>query len=491
MFGGVSAPAPKQPTVMSEDGGEITVHWAQGDAPAMLTEVPEKVGEAIESMRQHGTPVALVLSANGLRGLGACCARLPLVALDLSHNQLRSCAAVESGELAGDGDAPPGASPPPKVPRTVSALPPTLTALNLSHNGLARLAGMERLPRLRALDVSHNRLVTCAGMGWLAALEDLDLAHNALSQSRSLNVLRYLGPLTSLRSLALDGNPMAAMGGLRLNVGAMRRTSRSSTAPCPAAAARRSTRARRSRARRRPRRRGSSPPRRSRRRRQPRAGRLERGGGGGGGGGSVASVSSVGLGSPPSRPPRAPRERAARQGLPAPRRAAAAAAAARGRARARRLRGRRAHPAALVAAPVARRAAPPPARRARRRQREAIDGFVGFARAFRAGASGSPRAGATPKASARRATRSASAPPAHARRARAVARGGDRRAAADAAEGRLLAGARSRAGARLRECSQRVGDLAQLEPDVKAGGAAPPDAKATAARARRSRSAIT
>ena len=177
MFGGVSAPAPKQPTVMSEDGGEITVHWAQGDAPAMLTEVPEKVGEAIESMRQHGTPVALVLSANGLRGLGACCARLPLVALDLSHNQLRSCAAVESGELAGDdGDAPPGAgaAATPKVPRTVSALPPTLTALNLSHNGLARLAGMERLPRLRALDVSHNRLVTCAGMGWLLALRPRD-----------------------------------------------------------------------------------------------------------------------------------------------------------------------------------------------------------------------------------------------------------------------------------------------------------------------------
>ena len=40
----------------------------------------------------------------------------------------------------------------------------------------------------------------------MASFEDSDddihdLAHNALSQSRSLNVLRYLGPLTSLRSL--------------------------------------------------------------------------------------------------------------------------------------------------------------------------------------------------------------------------------------------------------------------------------------------------
>ncbi|KAJ9455273.1 Leucine-rich repeat-containing protein ODA7 [Diplonema papillatum] len=114
-------------------------------------------------------------------------------------------------------------------------LPPTLTRLDVSGNRLAVLDGLASCPQLEVLNVRRNRLSSAGAglagsrkmkillLGWnrirkveglehLVDLAFLDLSHNELASPASL---RTLSLNTSLRKLALRGNPIAHPSGRR------------------------------------------------------------------------------------------------------------------------------------------------------------------------------------------------------------------------------------------------------------------------------------
>ena len=91
-----------------------------------------------------------------------------------------------------------------------SCLPRTLRSLDGSHNLLRALSEpvLGRLPELRVLTLHHNRIsVLHWGRDTLAELRELDLSHNLLTE-----LPPCAGPSgSSLRSLALAGNPLRAL----------------------------------------------------------------------------------------------------------------------------------------------------------------------------------------------------------------------------------------------------------------------------------------
>ncbi|XP_053908560.1 toll-like receptor 13 [Cuculus canorus] len=97
------------------------------------------------------------------------------------------------------------------VGAAVADLPPAATALNLSHNAVARVppAAFAHLPRLRSLDVAYNHLDTVApgAFAGLAALATLDLSHNRLA---ALSEGSFAG-LEALVKLDLAHNRLAAL----------------------------------------------------------------------------------------------------------------------------------------------------------------------------------------------------------------------------------------------------------------------------------------
>lgn len=94
--------------------------------------------------------------------------------------------------------------------RLPSCLPRTLRSLDGSHNLLRALSEpvLGRLPELRVLTLHHNRISALHwARGTLAGLRELDLSHNLLTE-----LPPCAGPSgSSLRSLALAGNPLRAL----------------------------------------------------------------------------------------------------------------------------------------------------------------------------------------------------------------------------------------------------------------------------------------
>lgn len=125
----------------------------------------------------------LRLETNLLRGLGGL--ELPqLVSLIAHHNQVQQL-----------GDAMRGLS--------------ALVRLDLAHNLLTDLQGVELLPSLQTLNVSHNRLASAAAVDALrecaSTLDVLDLSSNQLPS----NALEPIGALSArLRVLYLRRNPL-------------------------------------------------------------------------------------------------------------------------------------------------------------------------------------------------------------------------------------------------------------------------------------------
>ena len=79
----------------------------------------------------------------------------------------------------------------------------TLTVLDISHNALPTLDGIEWLSdSLRRLDASGNRLTSAAGVGQLPRLEVLNLAGNSIAEPDAL--LMELAGLPTLRALHLQ-----------------------------------------------------------------------------------------------------------------------------------------------------------------------------------------------------------------------------------------------------------------------------------------------
>ena len=86
-------------------------------------------------------------------------------------------------------------------------LPSTLERLDLSHNRVVRIEGLEGLTRLRVLRLAHNQIRSCSGTEGLVALEELNLSANAIANALSV---RSLACNHALRRLELRDNPLAS-----------------------------------------------------------------------------------------------------------------------------------------------------------------------------------------------------------------------------------------------------------------------------------------
>ena len=100
-----------------------------------------------------------------------------------------------------------------------------LTTVDLAFNRLSscislpsylpRNMGSQFQPSLQSLNLRHNRLSTTKGLEILINLQRLDLSHNILT---SLDELITLQRLRQLRSLVLEGNPIALLPNYRHSV---------------------------------------------------------------------------------------------------------------------------------------------------------------------------------------------------------------------------------------------------------------------------------
>ena len=77
---------------------------------------------------------------------------------------------------------------------------------------LTQLPALPWLPHLEALHLQDNELTALAPLHGLPSLRLLNLSFNRLEE---LRVLGALLPLTALRSLQLNDNPVAGMAGYR------------------------------------------------------------------------------------------------------------------------------------------------------------------------------------------------------------------------------------------------------------------------------------
>lgn len=88
-----------------------------------------------------------------------------------------------------------------KLPTSLTMTAPLLSlrSLNVSHNALVSLNGIEYFPNLEKLLVSNNKLECIAAIGSLERLSILDVSHNRLSDSDAVrNLLRKTKHLASL-----------------------------------------------------------------------------------------------------------------------------------------------------------------------------------------------------------------------------------------------------------------------------------------------------
>ena len=82
-----------------------------------------------------------------------------------------------------------------------------LKTLNLSRNSIRALSNIsEVLGNISSLDISHNHLGSLDGIEKLYALRTLDVSYNHLSD---FNEISFLAKLQCLESLLLLGNPIS------------------------------------------------------------------------------------------------------------------------------------------------------------------------------------------------------------------------------------------------------------------------------------------
>jgi hypothetical protein len=115
---------------------------------------------------------------------------------------------------------------------SLDRLPLGLRKLNVSHNNLTQLAGMAALTQLQLIDCSHNVVVSLAGLPPTASLRVVKASHNRLVSGKGLEAchglreldvsanlvadassLRLLSSAHSLRILDVGENPFVQRGG--------------------------------------------------------------------------------------------------------------------------------------------------------------------------------------------------------------------------------------------------------------------------------------
>ena len=157
---------------------------ANGDAGGSVT--PSDAGK--KAWTWNGVQT-LILANNQIEHLSAVTGVLPapfhsLLELNLSFNKLRGA-----------------------LPDFSLSCAPNLEYLDVGHNALKRLGGLEGCHRLRQLDASHNQIRGADGVGHIATLEELDLSHNLVKGQPGV---RLLSLNLKLRYLDLRGNPLEA-----------------------------------------------------------------------------------------------------------------------------------------------------------------------------------------------------------------------------------------------------------------------------------------
>ena len=83
-----------------------------------------------------------------------------------------------------------------------------LTWLDLSFNKITEISGLETLVRLKDLTLFNNEITEIKGLGTLKGLHCLSLGNNNISLLAEIAKLR---DYTALKSLSLEGNPVAKM----------------------------------------------------------------------------------------------------------------------------------------------------------------------------------------------------------------------------------------------------------------------------------------
>eukprot|EP01059_Diplonema_ambulator_P036184 TRINITY_DN8927_c0_g1_i1.p1 TRINITY_DN8927_c0_g1~~TRINITY_DN8927_c0_g1_i1.p1 ORF type:complete len:723 (+),score=172.34 TRINITY_DN8927_c0_g1_i1:49-2217(+) len=120
---------------------------------------------------------------------------------------------------------------------SLSGLPLGLVRLNVSHNQLTNIEGLATLPLLQDLDVSNNKLTSVHGIQRSSPLTSLKLGNNRLSSARGIENLQHLQTLElhnnfinrvedlealcsnrRLKNLTISNNPLTQVATFRSTV---------------------------------------------------------------------------------------------------------------------------------------------------------------------------------------------------------------------------------------------------------------------------------
>ena len=131
--------------------------------------------------------------------------------LDVQSNRLVSLSPEETGGGGGGG----GRLLPPAPTSDLLSLSclSGLEELYLSHNGVERVQGLERLTSLHTLDLSNNKIPVLEGISHLHALEECWMNDNRVSDFEC--VAAQLKPLPRLKTVYLERNPVSKEFGYR------------------------------------------------------------------------------------------------------------------------------------------------------------------------------------------------------------------------------------------------------------------------------------
>ena len=173
---------------LSTAGGLPQALAQAGSKPADVghLDLGENELSSLAELKPFGRLLSLDVAHNSVESLGSGLLPPTLLHLNASYNRLESAAGVAA--LTG------------------------LIELNLSYNLITSCAPLETLTQLQVVLLGGNRISSLVGLVSLARLELLDLRFNYVEKPSEL---RLLAMNASLRTLTLQGNPVAKQSNYR------------------------------------------------------------------------------------------------------------------------------------------------------------------------------------------------------------------------------------------------------------------------------------